>query len=98
MANSPHTTSIVLGNSETDSGTVTGNSMLGSPAGSVSFYFCGPTASAQSCTSETHQVGSALTLTAGAGGVSFATSCNFHTKTAPKITGFSPYLARSRRW
>ncbi len=76
MTTSPHSASIVLGNSDMDSATVTGNATSGSPTGSVSFYFCGPTGSAQSCTSETNQVGAAVALTAGANHTSTANSAN----------------------
>jgi hypothetical protein len=46
----PGSPTIVLGNSNTDSATVTG-SQDADPTGTVDFYECGPTASAQPCTS-----------------------------------------------
>ena len=70
----PSTTSITLGQSLTDSATVTGSSAGGAPDGSVSFYICGPLPSAAGCTSTLNPVGSAVTLTAGAGNSSSATS------------------------
>ena len=48
---SPTTPSIVLGNSNADTATVTGTSNGGSPTGTVSFYQCGPSPTAQGCTS-----------------------------------------------
>ena len=47
MATTPASSSIVLGNSNTDGATVTGSATFGSPTGSVSFYQCGPTVSPQ---------------------------------------------------
>ena len=40
----PTSSAITLGQSNTDTSTVTGNSTSGSPTGTVSFYVCGPTA------------------------------------------------------
>ena len=49
---------MTLGTSNTDTATVTGNTTLGSPTGTVSFYECGPTATPQPCTSTANPVGS----------------------------------------
>jgi IPT/TIG domain len=48
---SPASSSIALGQSDTDSATVTGSDEDTDPTGSVTFYECGPTASPQPCTS-----------------------------------------------
>ena len=47
---SPTTSSIVLGNSDTDSATITGSS-TGDPTGTVTFYECGPVSTPAPCTS-----------------------------------------------
>ncbi len=73
----PSVSSIVLGNTATDTATVTGNADVGSPTGSVKFYECGPTGSATPCTSTTHAVGSAVAVTAGANDTSTASSVSF---------------------
>ena len=63
---------------------MTGNAAGSSPTGTVSFYECGPTASAQACTSIGNPVGSAVGLVAGAGNTSSATSVSF----TPTATGY----------
>ena len=80
----PTSSSIVLGNGNTDGAVVTGNSDGGSPTGTVTFYECGPTPTAQSCTSQANQIGSAIGVTAGAGNTSSATSPTF----TPDSTGY----------
>ena len=80
----PTSSSIVLGNGNTDGAVVTGNSDGGSPTGTVTFYECGPTPTAQSCTSQANQIGSAVGVTAGAGNTSSATSPTF----TPDSTGY----------
>jgi hypothetical protein len=80
----PTVSSITLGQSNTDAAVVTGNAAGGSPTGTVSFYECGPTASAQACTSMGNPVGSAVGLTAGAGNTSSSTSVSF----TPTGTGY----------
>jgi hypothetical protein len=80
----PTNSSIVLGNTNTDGAVVTGNSAAGSPTGTVSFYECGPSASATPCTSQSNPVGSAETLTAGAGDTSTTNSVSF----TPDSTGY----------
>ncbi len=81
----PTTSTIVLGNSDTDGATVTGNTAGGSPTGSVTFYECGPTATPQPCTSTDDQVGSPVNVTANGDGLtSSATSASF----TPTSTGY----------
>ncbi len=75
---SPTSTSIVLGGSDGDSVTVSGDAG-GSPTGSVDFYECGPT-SAGSCASTANQVGTSVAVTAGIG----------DTATASTSTPFTP--------
>ncbi|MGH9920973.1 MAG: hypothetical protein ACRD6W_19155, partial [Nitrososphaerales archaeon] len=58
----PTSSSIVLGNSNTDGVTVTGTSAGGSPTGTASFYECGPTITPTACSSKNNQVGSAVNL------------------------------------
>jgi hypothetical protein len=56
----PASSSFTLGGSETDNVTVVGDSTGGAPTGKVSFYLCGP--GATSCSSESDQVGGAVSL------------------------------------
>ena len=56
---------------------MTGNAAGGSPTGSVSFYECGPTATAQSCTSEANPIGSPVNVSPGHGDTATATSAFF---------------------
>jgi hypothetical protein len=83
-ATTPANASIVLGSGNTDGVTVTGNAAGGSPTGSVDFFDCGPTATAQACTSQANAVGGATSLTPGAGNTSTATSVSF----TPTATGY----------
>ncbi len=76
-ASAPHDAGIALGASTTDGATVSGNADGGSPTGTVSFFLCGPLASALGCTSSADQIGSAVTVTAGAGDTATATSASF---------------------
>jgi hypothetical protein len=68
---------------------VTGNAVGGAPSGSVTFYECGPTASPAPCTSTAQPVGTPVTLTAGAGDVSYASSANF----TPTAVGYWCFAA-----
>ena len=86
----PASSSIVLGNSNTDSAVVTGDDTFGSPTGTVSFYECGPTVSATPCTSETDQVGTPVTVTAGDSDTSSASSVSF----TPTSTGYWCFAAQ----
>jgi Bacterial Ig-like domain (group 3) len=78
-AKSPTTTTsvssgtIVLGEAETDSATVTGNSAA--PTGSVRFFVCPPGAGL--CFSGGKEVGGAVSLTPGSGNASTAKSASF---------------------
>jgi photosystem II stability/assembly factor-like uncharacterized protein len=76
-ATTPTHSSIVLGNTNTDGAVVTGNAAGGSPTGTVSFYECGATATPEPCTSQANQLGSAVSLTSGAGDTSSANSVTF---------------------
>jgi hypothetical protein len=80
----PTSSSIVLGNTNTDGAVITGNAAGGAPTGTVTFYECGPTPSATPCTSEANLVGSPVGLTAGAGDTSSAGSVAF----TPTSTGY----------
>jgi hypothetical protein len=73
----PTHSSIVLGNTNTDGAVVTGGAAAGSPTGTVSFYECGATATPEPCTSQANQLGSAVSLTSGAGDTSSANSVTF---------------------
>ncbi len=77
----PSSSSIVLGNSVTDSAVVTGDNTYGSPTGTVTFYQCGPTATPQGCTSTANQVGDPITVTPAGDGL---------TSTAMTDIGFTP--------
>jgi large repetitive protein len=66
---------IVLGESETDAVTVTGNGTGGSPSGSVEFFLCAP--GAGSCSSGGARIGAATALRAGSNNESSATSESF---------------------
>jgi hypothetical protein len=88
-ASSPASTAIVLGGSDTDTATVAGNSVAGSPTGTVSFYECGPTSSPVDCTSQTHPVQTDVSLTARLGDTSSATSAAF----TPNATGYWCFAA-----
>jgi len=68
---------IALGQADTDLETVTGNDVVGSPAGTVSFYVCGPTVSPAPCTSMAHPVGSPVNLTPAPGNASTGTSAPY---------------------
>ncbi len=80
----PASLSFVLGYSNTDHAVVTGNATGGSPTGAVSFYECGPSAGPRACMSKADEVGSATTVTAGAGDTASATSASF----TPTSTGY----------
>jgi hypothetical protein len=73
----PAQATIVTGSADTDVATVTGSVAGGSPAGTVTFYDCGPTTSAAACTSTANQLGTPVNLTAGANDTSTADSVQF---------------------
>ena len=79
----PASASVTVGQSITDSATVTGNSTDGSPTGTVGFFVCGPLTSAAGCATAGTAVGSAATLAAGANNAATATSSPF----TPTATG-----------
>jgi hypothetical protein len=85
----PATSTIVLGQSDTDVATVTGDDTSGSPTGTVSFYQCGPTSTPTACTSTADQVGTAVGVTAGDDDTSTATSVSF----TPTATGYWCFAA-----
>jgi Bacterial Ig-like domain (group 3) len=72
----PAPASIAVGQSATDSVTLTGNATGGSPTGSVSFFVCGPGAS--DCSSGGTALGAGpMTVAGGAGNTATATSGSF---------------------
>ena len=74
----PASASIALGASNNDRVSVIGTPERGAPTGSVTFYVCGPTASAVPCTSKTTQVGaSPIPVSPGASNTSTATSLSY---------------------
>ena len=81
--------SIPEGNSNTDTATVTGDSASGSPTGTVSFYECGPTPTAEPCTSQANPVGGPQGVTASSGNTATATSPSF----TPTATGYWCFAA-----
>ncbi|MFZ0666217.1 MAG: IPT/TIG domain-containing protein [Acidimicrobiales bacterium] len=92
-ASTPGTPSIVIGASQADATTVTGNATFGSPTGTVTYYECGPTATATPCTAQTNEVaGSPITLTAAGNDTSTATSPSF-TPTAGGYWCFAAYYS-----
>jgi hypothetical protein len=79
-ASAPAYATIQAGESDNDTVTVTGSAAGGAPTGTVSFYLCGP--GAGSCASSATPIGSAVTLAAGTGDSSSASSA-YATPTAP---------------
>jgi hypothetical protein len=86
----PTSSNIVLGTSDSDIATVTGNATNGSPTESVSFYECGPTPTPTPCASTAHPVGSAVNLAPNGDGVSSAASSSPFT---PTSTGYWCFTA-----
>jgi len=70
----PTNATITLGASDSDGATVTGTDGI-TPTGSVSFYVCGPTASASTCTTSSTKLGSVPVV--GSGDSATATSASF---------------------
>ncbi len=86
----PASSSIVLGNTDSDNTVVTGDATFGSPTGTVTFYECGPTASPIACTSQSNEVGTGpVGLTAGSNNTSSASSVSF----TPTSTGYWCFAA-----
>jgi hypothetical protein len=77
FSTTPSQSTIGLGTSNTDSGTLVGNPTDGQPTGTVTFYACGPTAVPTPCTSQADQVGSPVPVTADAGDTATAMSPAF---------------------
>ena len=85
----PTHSSVLLGATNKDGAVVTGNVDGGPPTGTVTFYECGPTPSPTACTSLVNQVGSAVSVTPGAGHTSSAQSVTF----MPTATGYWCFAA-----
>ncbi|MFZ0667239.1 MAG: Ig domain-containing protein, partial [Acidimicrobiales bacterium] len=92
LTSAPEESTIELGSSDTDASAVYGNSTAGVPTGTVSFYECGPTTSAQSCTSKANEVGGPVDLTGGSGNSATADSVSF-TPTSAGYWCFSAYYS-----
>ena len=89
-ASTPAASSIVLGNSNSDTAVVTGDATFGSPTGSVTFYDCFAGAGPAPCSSQANQVGgSSVGLTGGASNTSSASSVSF----TPTSTGYWCFAA-----
>ncbi len=73
----PSSSTGALGGPNSDVAVVQGDAHSGSPTGTVTFYECGPTGTATPCTSQAHQVGSPVNLTAEPGNAAKATSVSF---------------------
>jgi alpha-tubulin suppressor-like RCC1 family protein len=76
-ATTPGSSSILVGNANSDTAVVSGNATYGSPTGTVTFYECGPTQSPEPCTSRANQVGSPVGVTTGGNDSSSATSVSY---------------------
>ena len=77
VVTTPTASGIVLGQADSDTVTVTGDTAGGSPTGTVTFYVCGPTTDATPCTSKTKHVKKAVNLVPGPNDTSTATSKAF---------------------
>ncbi len=92
---------IGLGYNISDSAVVTGNATRSSPTGTVTFYVCGPTTTAEPCTSQADQVGSSAGIAAGSNDSASASSASFTPSSAGYwcfagyYSGDSNYLASS---
>jgi hypothetical protein len=73
----PSLPTISLGQTVTDTSTVTGNTTYGTPTGALGFYVCGPTVTPTSCISVSDPVGTPVGLTATGPTTSTATSAPF---------------------
>jgi alpha-tubulin suppressor-like RCC1 family protein len=92
VATAPQFPQVVVGDGNTDAATVTGDSTDGSPTGTVSFYACGPTTTAEPCTSQSDPVGTAVELSPGANDTATADSVAF-TAGAPGTWCFGGYYS-----
>ena len=97
----PASSSVALGYDNSDNAIVRGNLKRGSPTGTIMFYECGPTASAEPCTSQANRVGSPVALTAGTDNTASASSVSYSPSSAGYwcfagyYSGDSNYLASS---
>jgi hypothetical protein len=89
---SPTSATITLGQSDSDTVTVMGNSAGGDPTGTVTFYVCGPTAAPTACTSQSKKLKKAVKLSVGGDYSSTATSAVF-TPTALGTWCFAGYYS-----
>jgi hypothetical protein len=74
MPNSP---TGAIGGTDSDVAIVTGNDVVGSPTGTVSFYECGPTGSPTPCTSMANPVGNPVTVNPAGPDTATASSVSF---------------------
>ena len=77
VVTTPAVSTVSLGSTDNDNATVFGTTADGAPTGTVSFYDCGPTVVATSCTSQASPVGGPIGLTPGPGDTSTAMSPTF---------------------
>ncbi|NWF71126.1 MAG: tandem-95 repeat protein, partial [Chloroflexi bacterium] len=82
-------TSIQIGQSVTDTATISSGAPVNPIAGTVNFFVCGPTASPQNCASGGTAVGSAVSVAPANGNPVTATSASF----APTARGFYCFRA-----
>jgi hypothetical protein len=73
----PSQSTIGLGTTDTDIGTIVGTPADGQPTGTVTFYECGPTEVPTPCTSQADPVGSPVPVTANSGDTVTAMSAPF---------------------
>jgi len=85
----PESNTAALGGTDEDVAIVTGNELSGAPAGTVTFYVCGATASPEPCTSQADEVGSPETLIDPAASSSHTTSAAF----TADLTGYWCFAA-----
>jgi hypothetical protein len=83
---------LALGQTETDSVTVTGNRFAGFPTGKVTFYVCGPTTIPAGCLSQATQIKKPVKLTKAGNDSSTATSGDF-TPSATGVWCFAAYYS-----
>ena len=83
---------ITAGNSDIGTGTVIGNASHGTPAGTMRFYACGPTAKPRACTSKANPVGSRVKLIPGTDHTATGTSARFWPN-APGYWCFAEYYS-----
>ncbi len=84
VTNAPALATISLGQSDTDTTTVTGNSTYGVPTGTISYFACGPTTAPAYCDTARDNPDGSVALTATGATSSTATSAPF----TPNSTGY----------